>query len=438
MSVKYSVWRYAATVAAVMLSVLFSPSSASADAAVSYPLSPQIGNRDNYVSDENHLIPPAQLADINSSLKKLEETSTCEGAVCVVKTTGDLSIEDYTYNLFRRWGVGKKDKNNGFLIVIAMDDRKVRIEVGSGAEGVLTDIACANIIRTDIIPALKYGNIGVAIYSAVKTIYSMLTNPEVAREVQSAQGESAMGNVVNIDKDVLWRFLGLMALCVFCAVLMMLLIDVRASHGRDNYRRAMIWRSHFAIYWWSVLLSLGCTLPLAFIAYLLYRHARNVTEICPTCNGKMKKMNEEDDNNYLSSSQDFEERLGTVDYDVWVCPDCGTVERFPYREKQLKYKECPACGTVAMNLVCNKVLDPATTGKEGHGERVYQCQYCRNIHREPYMIPRKSNDGAALAAGVVLGSMLGGRGRGGGGGGGFSGGSFGGGGSSGGGASGGW
>ncbi len=435
MAVKNNIFRSVAVVAAVMLSILFSQGATAADAAT-YPLSPQIGSRDNYVSDENHLIPPAQLADINSTMKKLEETSTCEGAVCVVKTTGDLSIEDYAYNLFRRWGVGKKDKNNGFLIVIAMDDRKVRIEVGSGAEGVLTDIACANIIRTNIIPAIKDGNVGVAIYSAVKTIYGMLTNPDVAREVQSAQGESAIDNVVDIDKDVLLRFLGLMVLCVFAAVLMMLLIDVRASHGRDNYRRAMIWRSHLPIYWWSVLLSLGSTLPLALIAYALYRYAREVTEICPTCKGKMKKMNEEEDNNYLSSSEDFEERLGTVDYDVWVCPDCGTVERFPYHEKQLKYRECPSCGTVAMNLVCNKVLEPATTRKEGIGERVYQCQYCRNIHREPYRIPRKSDDSAALAAGVVLGSMLGGRG--GGGGGGFSGGSFGGGSSSGGGASGGW
>lgn len=405
-------------------------------AGVVYPERPNLTDARNYIADPYGYLPPSARTEINERLQRLREETTCECAICIVKTTGDETMEDYAYNLFRKWGLGKKDNNNGVLIVIAPGDRKSRIEVGSGAEGVLTDISCANIIRNDIRPAMVGGdNIGQALNSATESIYDAMTNPAVAEELRSKQGETPMGTIKAINKTVIREFIGLVALLVFIFTLVMFIIDFRSAHHRDNYRRAMIWRNHIPTYWWSVLLSLGTSLPIAVVAYILYRYARDVTEICTTCGGKMKKLSEKEDNTLLSSSQDFEEQLGTVDYDVWLCPDCGTVERFPYVERQLKYKKCPDCGTIAMNLVCDKVIEPPTTRKAGEGERTYQCQYCRHIRKESYQIPRKQDPSAAIAAGAVIGSMMG---RGGGGGGFGGGGSFGGGHSSGGGATGGW
>lgn len=403
-----------------------------------FPPRPNIVDANNYISDEFGMLPPQAEEDINNKIRRLREQTTCEMAICVIKTTGSMPMEEYAYDLFRKWGLGKKDNNNGVLIVIAPGDRKSRIEVGSGAEGVLTDAVCASIIRNDIRPAMVGGeNIGQALSLATGTICNVLTDPEAAAELRSQVGDSPMNAIKTIDKDVILEFVGLVVLLVFLFTLVLFIIDFRAAHKRDNYRRAMIWRNHLSTYWWSLLISLGTTLPIALLAYILYRHARDVPEICTTCGAKMKKLSESEDNSMLSSSQDFEERLGTVDYDVWVCPECGTVERFPYIEKQLKYKECPECHTIAMNLVCDKVIEPPTTRTAGEGERLYQCQYCRHIHKENYQIPRKTDDSAtALAAGAVIGSMLGGRGGGGGFGGG--GGSFGGGHSSGGGATGGW
>ena len=145
----------------------------------------------------------------------------------------------------------------------------------------------------------------------------------------------------------------------------------------------------------------------------------------------MKRLSEEEDNELLSPSQDFEEKIKTVDYDVWECPKCGTIERFPFKENQSKYTECPKCHTVAMRLVSDVVRVQPTTTREGMGEKIYKCEFCHHRESKPYKIPRKSDGtGAALAAGAVLGSM----GRGGGGGsfgGGFGGGMTGGGGASG-------
>ena len=70
---------------------------------------------------------------------------------------------------------------------------------------------------------------------------------------------------------------------------------------------------------------------------------------------------------WLNDSQDFEENLQTVDYDVWECPKCGKIERFAFRANQKKYTECPACHTVAMCLVRDTVIVRPTIRQEGVG-----------------------------------------------------------------------
>lgn len=396
------------------------------------PLSHGIGN---YIYDEGNYISSATEKILNGKIDDLKKKTTAEVALAVLPTTGDIPIEDYAYRLFKHWGVGKSDKNNGVLVLLAVKDRKARIEVGSGAEGVLTDIACYNILHNDVGDAMREGNnVGQALNAAVESISEAMTVPDVAKELQSKQGETAMGNIRTIHSDVIWQFLLIVICLVFTFTLVLFFIDLFSGRGKGNYAHAIIWRNHIPTYAWSLIFSCGTTLPIFILAWCLYRHSRDVKEICQTCGSKMNKLSEDEDNLLLSDSQDFEEKIGTVDYDVWVCPDCGTVERFPYHEKQLKYRECPDCHTVAMRLSCSKVTLPATVKHTGMGQRIYTCEYCGKRHVEDFEIPKKPDPTAAVIAGSILGSATGRGGSGGG----FSGGSFGGGHSSGGGATGGW
>ncbi len=397
---------------------------------------PNEANREAFVADPDDKLSVATERKVNDMLYELRQQTTCEVGVAVVDNLDGMTIEDYSYELFKHWGLGKADKDNGVLLVICTGDRKARIEVGSGAEGVMTDVTCGNIIRTAVVPAMKDGNLSQAVYSAVNMINAALTDPNVAEELRSDRGDEPISKAHVISKAIIWKFVGIVAVCVFFFTLIMFVMDFISSRRRDNYRRAMIWRTHLPTYLWGAVFSCGLALPFSLIAWLLYRRARYVPEVCDTCGATMKRLSEEEDNAYLTPAQDFEEKLGTVDYDVWLCPDCGTVERFPYVERQLKYHRCPDCGTVAMNLVMDKVVDEPTTTKVGHGERIYQCQFCRHKRREGYVIPKKTDAAAAVAAGVVGGILSGGRN--GGSGGGSIGGGFGGGSSSGGGASGGW
>lgn len=144
----------------------------------------------------------------------------------------------------------------------------------------------------------------------------------------------------------------------------------------------------------------------------------------------MHKLDEATDNNYLTPAQDMEEHLNSVDYDVWLCDNCGEKDVIPYINRRSAYTVCPKCGARASVLSGNRILRQPTTHTEGQGVRIYSCRNCREQVFKPYSIAK------LVSAPIVI--FPGGGSGGGFGGGGFSGGSFGGGGTSGGGASGGW
>lgn len=397
-----------------------------------------VGNRYEFVSDPESLLDPAVKEKVNKRLWDLRQETSVEAAVVIVPSTGDMTIEDFSNEIFDSWKIGKSDKDNGLLFVIAPDDRRVRIQTGYGLEGVMPDIVCDNIIGRDVVPNMQMGNLGDAVDAATSDISSVITDPAFREELKSSHLDNYQGDIEALSLDVFMEFLGIVAVIGFLFALAIFCYDLWNSRKRPPYERALLWRSRLSVLAWASVFSIGAALPFLLLAYFLYRSARDRRLRCDTCGAKMNKLPEDKDNELLSASQDFEERLHTVDYDVWECPKCGTIERFPFKERQTKYSECPHCHTVAMHLKQDNIIVSPTTTREGRGERIYECEFCHHQRREPYRLPKKDSEAAALAAGAVLGSMAGHRGGGGGFGGGGFGGGFGGGSSGGGGASGSW
>jgi uncharacterized protein len=112
-------------------------------------------NPPRLVTDEAGVLSAEEKATLESKLVALDDNSSNQIAVVLIKTTGDYAIEDYATKLFREWGIGNKKTNNGVLIIAAIDDRKVKIEVGYGLEGAIPDIAASEIYRNDIVPAFR-------------------------------------------------------------------------------------------------------------------------------------------------------------------------------------------------------------------------------------------------------------------------------------------
>lgn len=398
----------------------------------------QITDRREYVSDPARLLSAGVKAEVNRRLYELRQRTSVEAVVAIPLSIGDIEPQQWCEELFTAWGIGKSDKDNGVLFMISPGSRCAFIMPGYGVEGVLTDIACRRIVAQTVIPAMKDDNLDAAVESAVNLMVSALEDPAVADELRSSQSDNFSGLSTGIDASVIWSFVRFVAGLMFLISLGLFIRDcVGARRHRSNYSKAEMWRSHLALYFWLGVLSFGAGLVFFLLAFFIYRRWRTRKIKCPVCGAGMKRLPEDKDNLLLTDSQDFEEKIRTVDYDVWECPRCGAVERFPYRARQKKYTECPSCHTVAMSLESDTVVRPSTVRTEGEGVKIYECRFCHHRDRRPYRIPRKEDPSAAIAAAAVIGSALGRGGRGGGGGGGFGGG-FGGGATGGGGAGGSW
>ncbi|MDE6339582.1 MAG: TPM domain-containing protein, partial [Muribaculaceae bacterium] len=343
-----------------------------------------ISNRYDYVSDPAGLLSPETTAQVNRLLWNLRQTTSAEMVVAIPPSIGDTPIELWSEQLFTKWGIGKSDKDNGVLLVIAPEQRKARIQTGYGAEGVLPDITCRKIIDTAIVPNMREGNLDKAVLDATALTVNILIDPSVADELKSKEKDNFSGAADTLDSSVIITFISYLAGLGFLVSLAIFISYIsKAKRQKDYYHKAVMWRDSLPMFGWMTLISVGTGAIFWLIAFLLYRRWRTRPRPCSTCGAKMKRLGEEEDNELLSPAQDFEEKLNTIDYDVWECPTCGTIERYPYKSKQQEYSECPRCHTVAMKLIGDRTTVPATTRQPGMGERIYECQYCGHRINKP-------------------------------------------------------
>src|SRR5262249_30269796 len=127
------------------------------------------------VVDEANMLDPATRAALTQKLAELEAKTTDQLVVVTLRSLQGTSIEDFGVELGRRWRIGQKDKNNGVLLIVAPSERKVRIEVGYGLEGTLTNAVSKLIIENAIIPRFRANDIPGGITRAVDDIVNVLT-----------------------------------------------------------------------------------------------------------------------------------------------------------------------------------------------------------------------------------------------------------------------
>lgn len=142
-----------------------------AEAAAAEPKFPALTGR---VVDEANLLSPAAKARLTEWLAEYEAQTKRQVVVVTVSTLQGLPIEDYGYRLGRFWGIGQKDLNTGALLLVAPAERAVRIEVGYGLEGELTDAQSRVIIENDILPQFRQGNYEGGIFAGTTAILRAL------------------------------------------------------------------------------------------------------------------------------------------------------------------------------------------------------------------------------------------------------------------------
>ncbi len=153
------------------------------------------------VVDAANILQPAQEAALTEKLATLEQASTRQLVVATIPDLQDYPIEEYGYRLGRSWGIGQAEANNGAILIVAPNERKVRIEVGYGLEPILTDALSSVIIQTQILPRFRENDYPGGITAGVDAIIAQLqAPPEVAEqrvmEAAAQQRESEEGGSI--------------------------------------------------------------------------------------------------------------------------------------------------------------------------------------------------------------------------------------------------
>ena len=101
------------------------------------------------INDQAGVLSQSDIETLKAQVLAYRNRTGNEIGVLIVKTLNGRSIEDYAHDVFQAWGIGQKDKDNGVLFVVAMQEKRTRIEVGYGLEGDLTDVECGRIVNRD-------------------------------------------------------------------------------------------------------------------------------------------------------------------------------------------------------------------------------------------------------------------------------------------------
>jgi uncharacterized protein len=175
------------------------------------------------VVDEAGILDPSAKAALESKLADFETKTTGQLVVVTLKSLQGTSIEDYGYQLGRHWQIGQKDKNTGALLIVAPSERKVRIEVGYGFEGTLTDAVSKLIIENAIIPRFRANDFTGGINRGVDDIIQAV----------SVDSEEWKARAKQQRPDSQPRLADLLTLLFFIVILFMILRSI-AKQRRDQ------------------------------------------------------------------------------------------------------------------------------------------------------------------------------------------------------------
>jgi uncharacterized protein len=143
------------------------------------------------VVDQADLLNPQQEAELTAKLEALQRATSRQLVVATVPSLHDLAIEDYGNQLGRAWRIGQAGANNGVVLIIAPNERKMRIEVGYGLEGIMTDALSSRIVRETITPRFRAGDYAGGINAGVDAIIAQLQAPPEAQERAALAAQQA-------------------------------------------------------------------------------------------------------------------------------------------------------------------------------------------------------------------------------------------------------
>jgi uncharacterized protein len=302
-----------------------------------------------WVTDLAGVLPDDREAALNDYLERVHRETGGEVAVVTVHDTID-EPKAFATGLFAHWGLGDAQANNGLLVLLVLDRRRVEMETGYGLETVLPDGWLGSMQAQHMVPSFKAGDYATGLEAGVKAAGERMRAH--GGEVREGSGGAAPPGSGAVEQEA-WILAG------------------GAAGGLGLFG--------VGGWWW------------------VRRRART----CPTCNVMMEMIPEHEDDEQLSEGEQFEEQIGSVDYQIYVCPTCSFSKTLRVTKWFSGYSDCRACGHRALAST-SRTLQAATYDHGGLVEVTESCTWCdatRSYTRSTPRLQRSSSRRSSRSGG---------------------------------------
>jgi uncharacterized protein len=446
--------RFAPIVTAILLALPAAWPAVSSGAEKPEDVPNPLTTSGRFVGDGANILGPEYISLIDGVCRALKTATSAEMAVITVRDLGGTTIEEFAEKLFRRFGIGEKGKDNGILILCALAERDVRVEVGYGLEPDITDAKSKRLMNDFAIPLLRRNVFGRGLFALAKATAEEIAKvqhaslgvsdpaawpaqvalpkiePGAKDRPAAARGGNSLGPLLFASFTLAWGIVGM--LLVF--------LRVRARRAKAARRQAIgsglaavqtvLWLG--AVGGFVALMATGTGFLTALLAGLApvaatVGQAKMSKRLrlglddyrlpCTKCGHPMDLMPEDKDDAFLTVEEAAEEKAGGMDYEIWNCPSCGANERLSVRMN--KASSCPQCKRRTLTET-RTTLVAATTS---HGGRVRvdqkclnpKCGYAHSVERStPQLSSSSSSSSGSGSSGSSHSSFGGGRSGGGG------------------------
>lgn len=408
---------------------------------------PKLTNANAFVSNPDGILKVSTVENLNRRLYELEQQTSAEVAVVVLNSIAYEDIKTFAVELFEKWGIGKAKHDNGLLILFVLDQRAITFETGYGLEGVIPDAIAKRVQTQAMLPEFKNEDYDAGFIAGIEMIDKIIREEPVpvSEKESGIQWNSAIPFAIS-------AYLILILLTIFWlnSSVKKTLNDTKLKTNLDRYKAIRMSRS-------GICSTIGFFLPIVLLiviallfnaGYLIFlipipftiipvsilgkkamNKARKAPFACNACGNMMRMLSENDEDKYLKLSQQFEEQLQALDYDVFLCDNCQNEVVFMLDLPSV-YIKCPKCSTKAFAKEKSQIILAPTYISTGIQQTTYKCKFCGFEDHKNKTLPRLQRTNVYTGSGGGYSSGRGGFG----GGGSFGGGSFGGGRSGGGGA----
>jgi len=363
---------------------------------------PPVPTPASFVADVPNVLAPASHELVDSRIRAAQDAQLGDIGAAILPSIGDFAPSDVALAIYRPWRVGRvadignTQRDLGVLILLVPKELSPTkkgecfILTGRGIEGIITDATAASICRNGIVPHMKERDYASALMAGIDSITTRVAaDLGVAGLPGTGAAETAMAIPLTLTGEA-----G---------------IDANFPQGPSSNPWLV-----------SGIVLGGLGAAGAGIRGVFYVR-RNRKRKCPKCGREMHRLTETGDDDFLSAGQKFEEKIGSVDYDVWQC-ECGEV-LLPLAYKKLlsAYSECPECHVRAQKT-SRRTIRAATTSSTGVAEKTFYCESCKRTKKQRIVLSQisssSSSGGGSSSSGG--GSSFGGSGSSSGGGGGSS------------------